>query len=412
MSATAAGSRPIILSVGISREAAGFGRQLGSMFTHLADKYEVHHIGIDYLGDSIDCGGWTLHPASARSDIDGCLAIATLAPKLRPALVLITHDLWKAPPAIASTSKWAGDAPIVLSSPVDGEITAPDVVSVLADVASLAVYTKAACTTVAKAARAHFGADADALLGRIQVMPHGVDTSVFQPLDGRSRARSRLLARQRLFPDREELWDSFIVLNANMNLGRKRLDLTLDGFARFARDLPSNVRLLVHSKWKDWACDVRRESERLGITDRLLTVTGGTALSAVSDATLNLIYNAADVGVSTSMGEGWGFIPFEHAAAGVAQILPRHSALAELWNDSAAMVEAVERLALPGGPLAWQVISPENFASVLRSLYYDFDKLNAVAASCYENATNPRFRWEAVADRWDLLFRSLLSEAR
>ncbi|MGA8755097.1 MAG: glycosyltransferase [Stellaceae bacterium] len=411
MPAAAAGSSPVVLSVGIGREASGFGRQLGSMFAHLAARYELHHLGIDYLGARSD-GAWTLHPAAGRSDIDGCRAIAALAPVLRPAVVLVTNDLWKVGPALAAARRWAGDARLVVSSPVDGEIMAPDLVDLLAEVACLAVYTESARATVANAARVHFGADAAGLLPRMRVMPHGVDTTVFRPLDEQSRAQSRLSARRRLFPDRPELWDSFIVLNANMNLGRKRLDLTLDGFARFARDLSPNVRLLIHAKWHDWACDVRSESERLGIADRLLTVTGGETLSAASDEVLNLIYNATDVGLSTSMGEGWGFVPLEHAAAGVAQIVPRHSALAEIWQGSAEFIEPVERFAPPGALLALQVVSGDDVAAALRRLYRDPARLSAVAAACHANATRPDFRWAQVAARWDLLFCSLIDGSR
>ena len=405
---TAAPDGPrVLLSVGVSREASGFGRQLGSAFAHLADRYEVHHVGIDYLGGRID-GAWTIHPAAGPSDIDGCGAIAALAPVLRPAVVLVTNDLWKVGPAVAAARRWARDARLVVSSPVDGEIISPDLVDFLAEVACLAVYTEAARTTVANAARAHFGADATELLPRIRVVPHGVDTTVFRPLDERSRAQSRLSARRRLFPDSPQLWESFIVLNANMNLGRKRLDLTLDGFARFARDLPPNVRLLIHSKWRDWACDVSCESEKLGVADRLLTVTGGDTLCAASDVVLNLIYNATDVGLSTSMGEGWGFVPLEHAAAGVAQIVPRHSALAEIWQDSAEFIEPAGRFAPPGAPCAWQFVSADDVAAALQRLYRDPVRLSAVAAACYANATRSDYRWAEVAARWDRLLSSLV----
>ncbi|MFO1046632.1 MAG: glycosyltransferase [Geminicoccaceae bacterium] len=205
------------------------------------------------------------------------------------------------------------------------------------------------------------------------------------------------------------MWDSFIVLNANMNLGRKRLDLTLDGFARFARDLSPKVRLLIHSKWHDWACDVQREAERLGISDRLLTITGGETLTAASTEVLNLIYNATDVGLSTSMGEGWGFVPLEHAAAGVAQILPRHSSLAEIWHGSAEFLEPVERFAPPGAPCAWQAVDAEDVGAALWRLYREPARLSEVAAACHANATRPDYRWEQVAGRWDELFRGLVN---
>ncbi|MFO1046633.1 MAG: hypothetical protein U1E52_01835 [Geminicoccaceae bacterium] len=171
------------------------------MFEYLADRYEVHHLGIDHLGARID-GRWTLHPTAGASDVDGCAAIAALAPVLCPAVVLVTNDLWKVGPAVEAARRWAGDARLVVSSPVDGEIIQPSLVGLLQDVACLAVYTDVASATVANAAKAHFGPGAARLLPRIRVMAHGVDTSVFRPLDGRSRAHSRLLARQRLYPER------------------------------------------------------------------------------------------------------------------------------------------------------------------------------------------------------------------
>ena len=72
------------------------------------------------------------------------------------------------------------------------------------------------------AAAHYFGVEA------VNVIPHGVDTQVFFPLN-------RQHARQALFPDRPELQDAFIVLNANRNVLRKRVDLTIEGFASFAQ---------------------------------------------------------------------------------------------------------------------------------------------------------------------------------
>jgi D-inositol-3-phosphate glycosyltransferase len=42
----------------------------------------------------------------------------------------------------------------------------------------------------------------------------------------------------------------------------------------------------------------------------------------VDDRQLNLLRNACDVGINTSMGEGWGLAGFEHGATGAAQIVP------------------------------------------------------------------------------------------
>jgi hypothetical protein len=51
-----------------------------------------------------------------------------------------------------------------------------------------------------------------------------------------------------------------------------------------------------------------------------------------SDEQLNFLYNACDVGINTTTGEGWGMPSFEHAATRAAQIVPHHTSLADLWK--------------------------------------------------------------------------------
>jgi hypothetical protein len=73
-----------------------------------------------------------------------------------------------------------------------------------------------------------------------------------------------------------------------------------------------------------------------GLEDRvdLNPLVGGI----VSDRELNLLYNACDVGINTSMGEGWGLVSFEHGAAGAAQVFPDHTACTELWSGRAELI--------------------------------------------------------------------------
>lgn len=54
-------------------------------------------------------------------------------------------------------------------------------------------------------------------------------------------------ARRALWGDETQLADSFLVLNANRNQKRKRIDITLKAFAALARDKPENVKLLLHT---------------------------------------------------------------------------------------------------------------------------------------------------------------------
>ena len=67
--------------------------------------------------------------------------------------------------------------------------------------------------------------------------------------------------------------------------------------------------------------------DALGVRERVLGVVAGDHPSLAPDE-LNVLYNACDVGLNTSEGEGFGLIALEHAAAGAAQVVPRHSACA------------------------------------------------------------------------------------
>jgi len=61
---------------------------------------------------------------------------------------------------------------------------------------------------------------------------------------------------------------------------------------------------------------------------------GGVGL--LPESVINDIYNCADLTLSTSMGEGWGFSITESAAAGCPVAVPDHSSCAELADEFAA----------------------------------------------------------------------------
>jgi len=106
-----------------------------------------------------------------------------------------------------------------------------------------------------------------------------------------------------------------MVLNANRNQPRKRFDLTIQGFALFARGKPDkSVFLYCHCGLVDIGFNILELCVRYGIDDRLITSNSSKPLQSVPQDQLNLIYNACDVGLNTSIGEGWSLTNHEHAA--------------------------------------------------------------------------------------------------
>jgi glycosyltransferase involved in cell wall biosynthesis len=217
------------------------------------------------------------------------------------------------------------------------------------------------------------------------VIPHGVDRERFVPVAG---------ARRELFPDRPELEDAFIVLNANRNQRRKRVDLTMRGFALFARERPS-AWLYLHMGMRDLGCDVPALAKELGIAGRLLVTTSAAERPQVPDRQLNLIYNACDVGLNTSTAEGWGLVSFEHAATGAAQVVPGHGTCEELWREHALLLPTV------ADEQGRHAVTPEGVADALGALHDDAALRTGWAERAHAHATSRRFGWDAIARQWE-----------
>ena len=45
------------------------------------------------------------------------------------------------------------------------------------------------------------------------------------------------------------------------------------------------------------------------------------------------------IGINTANGEGWGLVPFEHAACKKPQVLPNHTSFAEVWKNKALLAD-------------------------------------------------------------------------
>jgi glycosyltransferase involved in cell wall biosynthesis len=238
----------------------------------------------------------------------------------------------------------------------------------------------------------------------LEVIPHGVATETFFPLPDKTEARRRMKL------DDTEHRDAFIVLNANRNMPRKRIDLTMEGFALFAKDKPANVKLYLHMASEDTGWNVLILAKRYGIFDRLIMTQADNSRPEFSDEQLNLLYNACDVGITTVTGEAWGMVGFEHAATRAAQIVPRHTSLADLWEGAAEFIEPVMKLTYPGNLTHAHIVTPEGVAGALQRLYDDRPHRDGLAEAAYRNATRPELSWSAITRRWRCLFDEMLAE--
>lgn len=327
-------------------------------------------------------------PSTLIGDPYGRAQLPALLARLCPDVVLLHDDasFYAIHRPALDEHRRRRPAAVVVYCPVDWPTLPPAALRALANVDRLVLYSESSRRRVAAAF-----ATLDVPAPPTAVIGHGVDATRFRPLVDGDPAASRALARRRL------RWTGadadFVVLNANRNSARKRLDITLAGFAELARTR-ADVRLCLHAAARG-GCDVVDLARRLGIADRLLGVADGIGHPKVRDDELNLIYNACDVGLNTADAEGWGLVAFEHAAAGRPQVLPEHRR--ELWSRRALLVPAADGHVAAAG-----------VAGAL-TLLRDHRRLrDRLAAAGRAFATSPRFSWDALGRRWE----QLLQDAR
>jgi glycosyltransferase involved in cell wall biosynthesis len=379
----------------------------------LADRYDLHQFELHDKGGSIDAR-WIVHRASREGDVYGLSEVPSLIDRLRPELLIIYGDPWVCGMYEAPLRPFRETMQVVYYAPIEGADLAPHVLSWIGWVDCLVVFHAFAHSVVTGVAPEATKCGARFQWRWLEVIGHGIDRHNFSPLvcdeTGPNRRASRQQARAMLFPDRPELRDAFIVLNANRNTGRKRLDLTIAGFAEFARGRGDDIWLYLHAGMRDFGCDVRAVAQRLGIADRLLVTHEADEHPDLSDARLRLIYNACDVGVNTSTGEGWGLPAFEHAATCAAQIMPRHGTCQHLWGDAATLLDPVAEERAESGLFTHRLIAPADVSAALERLHDD-EVLERDSRRAYELVASPEFDWDVVARQWDRLFRMLLDNA-
>jgi glycosyltransferase involved in cell wall biosynthesis len=357
---------------------------------------EVHHLELGQIA------GADLPAHCYLSDLQERFTFHTLRnliSRLHPDIVFLFGDLYWSGRASAAAHD-AGSGSIVAYCPIDTEIDESLPLPDLTALDCLVLYTPFARTAV-RAAFQNWCQSPPA----IEIIPHGLDPRRFNPWPGTDPER-RASARALLFPDRPELAEAFIVLNANRNQPRKRLDLTIAAFADFSRRAHERpAYLLLHTGLRDQGFQLLPLAHRAGIAERVLFLSFGLAHPRVSDERLNAIYNACDLGLNTAQGEGWGLVSFEHAATRAAQIVPRHSSCQDLWEGAALFVDA-QRVVRPETGPVYEV----NIASIshqIDSLYRNPIKATEWAVKAYERS-RANLSWVEVASAFMNLFERVV----
>jgi len=126
--------------------------------------------------------------------------------------------------------------------------------------------------------------------------------------------------------------DAIVILNANRNSGRKRLDYCVMGFTQLLRNFPTlNVYMLFvtgmsaehganYDIMRMFNYELQMNNMDTALESRIKVINTAPP-NRLTDEDINKIYHATDIGINTSDGEGYGLCTLEHLFTGKPQIV-------------------------------------------------------------------------------------------
>lgn len=212
------------------------------------------------------------------------------------------------------------------------------------------------------------------------VIPHGANTSDYFPVS----EADRVAFRKHYFGTQA---NKFIFTNVNRNQQRKDIPRTIAAFVEFKKWVPESI-LYLHMAKKDQGWDLPEIVRAYGLsatTDVVFPENFGPNQGYPRNV-VNMIYNASDCVLSTSLGEGFGLSWLESMATKTPVIMPANTMMSEFITEDTGW------LCKSGGdPSLYTVIPNDN--EVVRPLV-DVNDLIRQMLAVYNNGDEVKRRAE------------------
>lgn len=390
--------KPTVLAVGLFVPGTGFTRVFETLFTYLSSYFSIHWMGIGYKGDILTYPHYTLYPVNKNGgDIYGAYGAASLATTLNTRQVLLLNDFYmlKNYQRMLEQLKEKGIR-LTAYVPLDGSFTNSAIAVDCLFLDEMVLYNRWALQEATAAIDKYKEENkmTDLLQPALSYIYHGTDTTLFAAVN-----KKREHLKQEIFklPDAA---NSIFILNANRYNERKDIEATIEAFALALPGFSKPTYLCLHTP-----------NLQPQLYARLLTMIANSGckerivLNPLGDdycttEQLVQLYTGCDIGVNTGLGEGWGMISFEHAACGAAQVVPNHTAPAEVWKDAAILVPAERPVQLSTNPFLMHAVDTGALANELLQLVNDDDHRNRTAAACLAHVRSGKFNWQKIAEDW------------
>lgn len=259
---------------------------------------------------------------------------------------------------------------------------------------------------------------------QMRTIYHGVNLKEFYPISVEEKQKFK----EQYFKDKIKK-DTFLVTAVARNQLRKDLPRTMAIFKEFQKRRPDSF-LYLHCQENDAWGSLREYARNwdLRLGKDWGVPANFSANSGYPIDFMNNLYNASDVILSTSLGEGFGFYNLESFATRSLVVAPDNTTHPELFNyKKGADLSDMEILYndLRGVPLKcqtdkteWATYGPQDFCRVrplvnvedaVKKLLWIYD--NPVKAEkIKENAYQwiQKYDWSEIALQWDQLFQEIV----
>ena len=169
-----------LIAIGFNMQGNGLTRVMHSILPRLADRHEIHYLGIGYSGETIRDRGLTIHPTNLKGgDVFAAFQAKKLIEEINPALVFILQDIWCFGHYLRILAPYRDRLKIVCCIPMDGKIARDEDAASLEHADRIVVYTEFARKEVEGAFDRLREKRGGGEFPAVDVIPHGIDRNRF-----------------------------------------------------------------------------------------------------------------------------------------------------------------------------------------------------------------------------------------
>src|SRR5262245_7340016 len=203
-----------LIAIGYNIAGTGLTRVMHSIMERLADRHEIHYLGIGYSGEVVRDRGLSIYPTNPKGgDVFAVFQAKKLIEGIHPDVVFILHDLWLFDYYLRLLGPYRNELVSARDMPFDGKIAREEDATALERADRVVAYTQFGRAQFEGAFGRLREKDGTRNFPAVDVIPHGIDPGRFFPFPELMQASfassGRAQAKRRVFGESLGGADSF-----------------------------------------------------------------------------------------------------------------------------------------------------------------------------------------------------------